>query len=848
MAEDFGTLLSARIKSHDEFWAEFGSLQAAAVWSLSVGEPYSKVQAGVSQPTALSRLMYSASVFAQAADEDTRGLAQAIALCALITAPESNLIERSKSILATVGNYPAVGYLDEHFEQSPSTLLAELRVELLKALNSVDIGGKEIPLTEFQYDVWRMLPFAEAAAVSAPTSAGKSFLVIEYLCRRALSSDKFAAIFIAPTRALLSEVQHRIEKRLQGAEDIRVSTVPAPDAQARRRQIFVLTQERLHVLLSVMELPVDLVVVDEAQGLADGSRGMILQDCLERLRARNPNIQTLLLAPGAEGFAKVGEQLGIPNLLVKETDLSPVQQNRVQVKVKEGSPKEFHLSLLTSTGAAEIGTVATDRGVADRSTRLTAAALELGKTGASLVYATGPAEAEKIATQFVADRPLIESEPLLELSKFIKEHIHPEYGLAAMVRHGVTFHYGHMPSLLREALEAAFRSGDIQYLVCTTTLFQGVNLPARSVFINTPTRGKGTPLEAAHLWNFAGRAGRLGHELAGNVFLVDYEDWATKTMHEKTKFKIQPAFSETVSTQFDAVLNAIGGDMPSPNMRDPRPGQIRAAAGLLVAGASMNRSSGLLNRISGLTSSQRESLESEASKAVDALQLPSALIEANWTVDPYGLRRLANRMSEKIKKGEGDDLFPVHPSNPKAFERYPGIINRALRELWGTKSGPYGGLVATYALPWMQGVPYPVLLSKWVAYHRKKNPNAKINDLIRRGFEFFEQVLRFQMVQVGKAYLDVLHYVLDTENLKERRAEAFDFSLALELGVSSTTGRSFVELGLSRIAATALEALFPNSELTPQAAKQKLRDLDVSGVGLSRIMIDELQRLELIPA
>ena len=663
-----------------------------------------------------------------------------------------------------------------------------------------------------------------------------------------MSEQKFTAIFLAPTRALLSEVQHRIERRLEGLEDVRVSTVPALDAQARGKQIFVLTQERLHVLLSVANLAVNLLIVDEAQGLADGPRGMILQDCLERLRAENPSMQMVLLAPGAEGFGSVADLLGIPGMVVKETELSPVQQNRVQVKVKEGSPNEFHLSLLTPTGVTEIGTVSTKRGVADRSTRLTAAALELGRTGPALVYATGPVEAEKIAAQFVADRPIIESERLSELSKFIREHIHPEYGLAAMVRHGITFHYGHMPTLLREALEKAFRDGDIHYLVCTTTLFQGVNLPARSVFINTPTRGKGTPLEAAHLWNFAGRAGRLGHELAGNVFLVDYEDWAMKSMNERAKFKIVPAFSETVSNNFDAVLEAIAGKMPKPNFRDPRPAQIRAAAGLLLARASTNRSSGMLGRLSTLSNSQRESIQSEATKAVESLQLPATLIEANWTVDPYGLRRLADRMSEKIKKGETEELFPVHPNHPKAFERYPGIINRAMRELSGVESRSYGGLVASYAVPWMQGKPYPVLLSKWVTYKRKKRLTTKINDLIRTGFEFFEQVLRFQMVQVGKAYLDVLHYVLESQKLSERRSEAFDFSLALELGVSSTTGRSFIELGVSRIVATILEGLFPNSELTPQEAKAKLRELDMSGIGLSPVIVDELRHLDLIPS
>mgnify|MGYP000228665978 CR=1 FL=1 len=60
------------------------------------------------------------------------------------------------------------------------------------------------------------------------------------------------------------------------------------------------------------------------------------------------------------------------------------------------------------------------------------------------------------------------------------------------------------PSLLREALEASFKQEvtGLKYLVCTTTLAQGINLPARSVFINTPKRGRGENLDPALLWNF----------------------------------------------------------------------------------------------------------------------------------------------------------------------------------------------------------------------------------------------------------------------------------------------------------------------------------------------------------
>lgn len=64
--------------------------------------------------------------------------------------------------------------------------------------------------------------------------------------------------------------------------------------------------------------------------------------------------------------------------------------------------------------------------------------------------------------------------------------------LAAMIRKGAAFHYGKMPTFLRETLESAFREGHVKFLVCTTTLFEGINLPARNVFIDTPRGARGS--------------------------------------------------------------------------------------------------------------------------------------------------------------------------------------------------------------------------------------------------------------------------------------------------------------------------------------------------------------------
>src|SRR5215213_5324354 len=78
------------------------------------------------------------------------------------------------------------------------------------------------------------------------------------------------------------------------------------------------------------------------------------------------------------------------------------------------------------------------------------------------------------------------SPALDELSQFVKDHVHPKYSLAETVRAGVGFHYGYIPSLVRKEIEHAFDEGHLHFIVCTTTLLKGVNLPARNLFMTRP--------------------------------------------------------------------------------------------------------------------------------------------------------------------------------------------------------------------------------------------------------------------------------------------------------------------------------------------------------------------------
>jgi hypothetical protein len=703
MMSSFASELSARIFESAEFKKALSDLQSAgAANTLPASLARSKIDP---DEEALGKLLYCASVFAQSSIETHVGTAQAIAFNAMLVSQEPSILERCSSILTEIGNFPGLKYAELNFKTRLTSLVGMIQCNVVKHLNTINVHGEKIALTDYQKHVWNSLEDGSSLAISAPTSAGKSFLVIEHLCRRAISSSNFTYVYIAPTRALLSEVHLKIKARLASDPDIRITDIPTFEQMAR--QVFILTQERFQVLLSTTSAKVDLVVVDEAQNLSDGARGMILQNCIEQCFERHPRTHVVMLAPGAEGFKEALGSLGISEIPEITTTVSPVLQNRIIV-TKVAGTKRLDFKLLSAHNMASIGSMTCDTGLDSPESRLAAVALELGSSGGSLVYAKTPSEAAALAGSIalgVTDPNAIGKNN--DLVTFIKEHIHPEYHLINMVDKGVAFHYGQMPSLLREAIEVAFRKGTIKFLVCTTTLFQGINLPARNVFIDTPARGKGDKqlLDPALLWNFAGRAGRMAVDIVGNVFLVDYDSWSEKPMDKFTKFTIKSALTEVISNNANDVLKALHGKAPPGRPRDETHRNAVASAGMLITKARQGNVQNFLERVApDLDVLDFRLLCNASKKASEGLGLPLNVINANWTLDLFALDGLMQYLDNSVSSENFEQLIPKNPADlgKKAFAHYRDIFNVLFKHIRGF-GGNFGGYVARIAVRWMEG-------------------------------------------------------------------------------------------------------------------------------------------------
>jgi len=153
------------------------------------------------------------------------------------------------------------------------------------------------------------------------------------------------------------------------------------------------------------------------------------------------------------------------------------------------------------------------------------------------------------------------------------------------------------------------------------------------LLIHQPGGNKGDLLDEAALWNFAGRAGRLGEEIVGNVFLVNYENWDTQPLTERKPFAMKVAFKDTIESDFDAVMDVLDNasyDFQNDGHKsvDER---VTAAAGLVLFRSAQGSLETLLGRSNiVLTVDQKAAISNSATDARIALGLPESVLTSSW--------------------------------------------------------------------------------------------------------------------------------------------------------------------------------------------------------------------------
>lgn len=756
-------------------------------------------------------------------------------------------------VLGRLGNFPAFntrGSVNTALPTLPWTLAAE---ELASSdRQSVKIGDRSEVLTNFQYLLWRDLISRKSVAFSAPTSGGKSFVLELYLASQFDAGARSVA-YVVPTRALITQVSAELTALFKNHSRIppEVITVPLRAGIAIPEQaIYVMTQERLHLSLQAhLDFKVDIIVVDEAHSISEGARGILLHGIIDEMLLRNTDAQVLFASPTTKNLEAFGRLFQRSNISEQPSEEPTVSQNFLITKASSADRSTISITAARDTGrVSDLGDISTEFRMRTRVEKLAHIPLVLCKGQPNLIYANGADEAEDIAIQLLKKIDVSKPNSRLQaLAKLARESVHPKYVLADCVLGGVAFHYGNMPAKLRQEIELAFAKGDLTYLVCTSTLLQGVNLPAKNIFMFKPTRGQGRPLESADFWNLAGRAGRLRKEFQGNIFLINYSEWSRQSLRGAKSTNIAPAIEKSITDSFDELLNIIGG-RGGGGPKGKRV-ELETAFIRLFVDLKSSKLGETLDRLT-LNRGQKDSIRIALEQARDAITVPVEILKRTHSVSAHRQQELYERLRERIANApdETEALIPAHPSDDQSFASYARILELCHEVILGidTTRGRHR-FHALLARRWMRGDSIPYIISDQIKRARKREKSPDIRKIIRDTLKTIEEVIRFETIRLFGCYSAILTYALSEQGRAISPNEIPDVELFLEIGASSPTMVSLISLGLSRTVAVRLYGA--RSEHDPELGQvEALRWLQsqsdkLEALGLSQLQINEVTEL-----
>ncbi len=372
----------------------------------------------------------------------------------------------------------------------------------------------------------------ESLLVVAPTSSGKTF-VGEMAASSAIVKGR-KAIFLLPYRALVNEKYNQFSSLYGNGLGLRV--IRCTGDYTDQTDLFVrgkydlaaLTYEMfLNLVVNVPTIlnQIGLVVLDEAQFIADPSRGInveLLFTYLLSAREQGINPQILALSAVIGNINSFDAWLNCKSLVTTERP----------VKLIEGVLDRNGLfQYLNPDGAVgtkqllPLGTVRVRRdkpSSQDLLIPLVRTLVQNDENEKIIIFRNRRGPAEGCAEYLARELDLKPVQPSAELP------VHDLSAASAKLRKclngGTAFHNTNLSRDERIAVEDTFRDphSTLRVLAATTTVAAGINTPASIVIIAEQefVGDDGRAFTVAEYKNMAGRAGRLGFNEEGTSILL----------------------------------------------------------------------------------------------------------------------------------------------------------------------------------------------------------------------------------------------------------------------------------------------------------------------------------------
>ncbi|KAL4075963.1 Sec63-domain-containing protein [Scleroderma citrinum] len=384
---------------------------------------------------------------------------------------------------------------------------------------------------------------------TAPTGAGKTdvamltILRVLNLHRRhtvtpglpvaaSIDRDRFKIIYVAPMKALASEITHKLGRRLNWLSvKVRELTgdMQLTKAEIAETQIIVTTPEKWDVVTrkpvgeGELGLKLKLLIIDEVH-LLNEDRGAVIETIVARTLRQAESTQSVIRIVGLSAtlpnYIDVADFLSVSRytgLFYFDSSFRPIplEQHFIGIRGKPGSVQsKRNLDRVTFEKVSELVKQGHQVMVFVHARKETVNAAFALKDAATADGTLPDYSCEDHPQWHLHRRNIGESR-----NKVMKQ----------LFDYGFGIHHAGMLRSDRNLTERLFRDKVIKVLCCTATLAWGVNLPAHAVIIKGTQvydSGKGSfvDLSVLDVLQVFGRAGRPGLETSGEGYICTTED------------------------------------------------------------------------------------------------------------------------------------------------------------------------------------------------------------------------------------------------------------------------------------------------------------------------------------
>ena len=806
----------------------------------------------------LRKASFLASVLSSSPKDKHKEKAMSLAILAYLDNPNQLFSSLCYIILSRTDNIQQGKHLTKFLENGHFLIkfdeVLNLEIAANRALARLEFEEEyenPIYLSLFQKQLWSELKKNNRLmAISGPTSSGKSFIVQTHIVQLCKENDVFKALYIVPTRALISEVSSDLRKKLSDV-NVSIKVAIGENDEATDREVFVVTPERCLQLLrnSINPRKIDFIFVDEIQKIEDNERGVLYEHVLSELLRTQPEAKVIIAGPYLKNLEKTLKRLtGLTGKIV-ESELSPVYQLKTILSVTKKQRNKIAVDLIRGVGEKTGTSFFTKKSLysplkSHPISTVSRIALLYGKDSTNIIYAPGKRTAEKCASALakISKNQEIKKERLNELIDYLSKEIHSDYSLIRCLRNGVAFHHGMVPEIAKLEVEDLYRNGSIRNLVCTTTLLEGVNLPADRLFIYRPYKGTSdNPLDNFDFGNLAGRAGRASSKLNGSIYCIELADepWAEAKLNSDPKKEVVPTTERaTTGTRKNDLLENVS--KPSTDIQaDLSVIQTIIFLRQKALIEPLKLDSYLLSK--RLSEDEISSIKEGILASVNNLLIPTDLVRLNPTIDPMLQDRLYRLMSEEGVENWGIDKFPVRSGGARwandfedknfygQFEEiavklndiFDFVNNIKKKQKSYYRSSRTVRSIAYYGVTWIEQRPLSYVIKKELKRNdeepqenekktrksqrkRKAKESEKIDKIVLEVSDHIENDVRFELVKYFKLWADIIGSLLITDEQKEKYGHNLSLPLMLELGAYNPHVINMIRSGINR--SVAIEA------------------------------------------